>query len=507
MRNDIENICNDCKKVHEKRNIDLLPTWLQCKKCGRLYCVDCAKSSIRRISIEKLLMTIIVILLLYIGVFILEDLTEPFTSATLWGVLMTILPVGFQMLLLKYHESTLFKEKQVLKKCRECGTPLNTMYHDSILNSWLFTIYAFNILVYLFEFFFKLYNLYDKAVPQVIGLSNFGVILWIIFLIVIIIASLITALRLYRYILSSFQSSYRIWILIILIYILNLYFVAFWIEFNYIIYSGLSPNVEILYVLNIIYTMFFAAIPKIFWFVPAFLISAILYTIERKYLLNYKTNNWLKLAGGFILIVVPLILWGIFYPYFNVAWESIISWTIANVIFNLLTTLGIFTIIERMKKTENKSHKIKDVIWGIVSIIILTLYLLLPIINKMMTGIYGVIFTCITSFFVFIILLFELFKSWFNENSIWRSKIFKNIPDATYLVLVGILCYCIAMNASYFLYLSPLHSFFIVEVPGVFVFTSSTAFFVGLIGSLGIIIAPILKLIIRIYFMYKYKVK
>ena len=73
MDNNLENACNNCGKVHEKKNIDLLPTWLQCKKCGRLYCVDCAHTSIQRISIEKLLMAIIVILFSF---FIMEEIIK-----------------------------------------------------------------------------------------------------------------------------------------------------------------------------------------------------------------------------------------------------------------------------------------------------------------------------------------------------------------------------------------------------------------------------------------------
>ncbi|MHA1311956.1 MAG: hypothetical protein ACTSQO_13660 [Candidatus Helarchaeota archaeon] len=497
MDNNLENACNNCGKVHEKKNIDLLPTWLQCKKCGRLYCVDCAHTSIQRISIEKLLMAIIVILFLYIGVFILEDLRVPLTTATIWGVLMTLLPVGAQMLLLKYHEKNTFKENKVLKKCLHCSAPLHTLYHDSILNSWLFTIYAFNILVFLFEFFFKLYNFYDKMVPEVIFMSSVGVILWIIFLIIILLGSIVLSLRLYRYILSSFQTSYRIWVIIIIIYTISLYFSLFCIELNYILLSFGFLNIEITNIFNIIFTMTFAGIPKLFWFVPAFLMSAFLYCYTKRYLMNHKSSNWLKLVVGFFIITIPLIIWGIFYPYFYNLWENLISWSISNFIFNFLFGLSIFSIVKRIKQNEKKVN-LKVVFSSLAVISVLILYLLFPIISKIILISYFNIYVFIITLIVVIFVLFELFNSWFNENKIWRAKIMKNLPDPTYLIIVGTFSYCIALNSFYLIFLSPMHPFYFVDISGAFVFDPGFFSFISIIGLFGIIAASVFKLLIKL---------
>ncbi|MHA1270044.1 MAG: hypothetical protein ACTSPY_09690 [Candidatus Helarchaeota archaeon] len=500
MSNELKDVCKNCGKLHEKRNIDLLPTWLQCKKCGAIYCVKCAKSSIRKILIEKLMMTIIVVLFLYIGIFILEDLKTPFNTATFWGLFMTLLPVAFQLLLLKYHERNTFKENQVLKNCLECSNPLNTLYHDSILNSWLFTIYAFNILVFLFEFFFKLYNL--EFTNLLLFSSNFFAILFVILLIVIIIISLIIAIFLYKFILSNFQSSYRIWILVIIFYIIGLSISMFLIQISYYIsYFGIIHS-DLIKSFNLIFTSLFAAIPKLFWFVPGFLMSAIIYAISKKSLMNYKLNSWIKLGLGFAIVIVPLTLWGIFNPFFYVFWDSLVSWGISNFIFNLIFGLGIFTIIEKMLK-KNKS-KLPALISAIGLCSLLILYLLNPtffnLFNEFTLTLYSLIITCL----LITIVLYELFTSWFDEKKYWRSKIGRNLPDATYLVIVGALCYCIALNILYLLSFSPLHILYYADVPVgtptsinyIEILYPNTSI-INFIGVFGIISAPILKLFVK----------
>ena len=503
MDNKTKNICDKCGKPHEKRNIDLLPTWLQCRSCGRLYCVKCANSSILRISIEKLMMIIIVVLFLYIGVFILEDSTTPFTGIVSFGIILVLLPVASQMLLLKYHERNVFKDNNVLRKCLGCSASLNSLYHDSILNNWLFTIYAFNLLVFLFEFFFKLYNLYSTSVYEVVFLSNFGVILWIILLIGIILSSVIIVLKLYKHILSSFQSSYRIWIVVILIFSFSIIISMICIQFTYILsYSGFL-NHEIMDILNIIFTISFAAIPKLFWLIPPFLISAIIYSFSQKFLMSHKSNNWLKLGIGFIIIILPISIWGIFYPFFYNAWENIIIWGIANFIFNLIFTLSLFTILEKASSGK-KTINLKSISITILSIIILIFYILRPWIIGFLAEPYISIYTFVITTIVICLTLYEIFISWFDENNTWRSKVGKKITDAAYLVIVGFLCYCIAMNMLYLLSISPLHISNYIDVwITVIVSVNYTEILfpnimlISYIGIFGIFIASILKILIK----------
>ena len=172
------------------------------------------------------------------------------------------------------------------------------------------------------------------------------------------IISLIIAVKLYKYILSSFQSSYRIWIVIILFYIIGLVLSMFFIQLMYIFSSFGIEYTDIIKSINIIFTVFFAGIPKLFWFIPALTLSAIIYSIFQKFLMSAKTNNWLKLGVGFIIIVIPLTLWGILYPFFYISWETLISWAIANFIFNLLFTFSLFTLVEKIG-SGNKKLNIK----------------------------------------------------------------------------------------------------------------------------------------------------
>lgn len=106
-----------------------------------------------------------------------------------------------------------------------------------------------------------------------------------------------------------------------------------------------------------------------------------------------------------------------------------------------------------------------------------------------------------------LIALFELFNSWFSEKKVWRSKMGKKLPDATYLVIVGVFCYCIAMNMLYLLSLSPLHIFNYVDVP-IYISTSTNYFAIlypnipllSIISLYGVIIACVLKFVIKQYY-------
>lgn len=505
MDNESKNNCTICGKIHEKRNIDMLPTWLQCENCGSLYCVQCSKSSVLRISIEKLLMIIIVILFLYFGAFVFQDLQISLTTRLTWGLSMTLLPVAFQLLLLRYHERNTFKEKNVLKTCKNCSSPLTTLYYDGILNNWLMSIYAFNVLVFLFEFFFKLYNIAN--IPGILTFSTtFTAILFIVIMIMVLVGSIVIAVLLYKYILPSFQSSYRIWIVVILFYIIGLVIPLIITQsYYYISYFGAISS-DILKTFNIIFTSIFAAIPKLFWFVPSFLISAIIYTITKKYLMDHKLSSWLKLGIGFVIIIVPLMIWGLSYPLFYEIWDTLLIWCISNFIFSLLLTLGIFSIIEKIRKKENKLG-IKTILSVIGLSIGLILFLLIPIFTPYMGQQNTTLFIFIISIFMIFMALFELFNSWFSEKGIWRSKIFKKLPDATYLVIVGIFCYCVAMNMLYLLSLSPSHIIYYLDVPtGT---PTSTNYFeilypniplISMIGLFGVISAYMLKFAIKLYY-------
>ena len=179
-----------------------------------------------------------------------------------------------------------------------------------------------------------------------------------------------------------------------------------------------------------------------------------LYYYTKKYLMNHKSSNWLKLVVGFFIITIPLIIWGIFYPYFYSLWENLISWSISNFIFNFLFGLSIFSIIKRIKQNEKKVN-LKVVFSSLAVISVLILYLLFPIISKIILISYFNIYVFIITLIVIIFVLFELFNSWLNENKIWRAKIMKNLPDPTYLIIVGTFSYCIALNSFYLIFLSP----------------------------------------------------
>ncbi|MBD3228831.1 MAG: hypothetical protein GF329_11650 [Candidatus Lokiarchaeota archaeon] len=500
-----KNKCVICGKVHEKRNIDLLPTWLQCNKCGRLYCVQCSGSSIRRNSIEKLLMTIIVVLFLYFGAFLFQDLEIAFTTRMTWGMLMSLLPVGFQMLLIKYHERNTLNQEGVLKECKNCSSKLNTLYYDSILNNWLFTIYAFNILVFLFEFFFKLYNLSNTHL--LVFSTSFGASMFIVFLITILAVAITITVLYYKYILSGFQSSYRIWIVVIMVYIFSIIIPMILIQFSYYLLSFGLMHSDFIRAFNIIFTSTFAPIPKLFWFIPPFIISAFIYTVSKKPLMNHKVNSWLEIGLGFIIIIIPLAIWGLTYSFIHIYWDQIISWSIANFIYNLLLVLGIFSL---MKKVRSKKERIdiKTILISIGLAFGLILYLLRPIIvNYMDTATTSLYITIITIFTTFLV-LYELYDSWFDRKNVWRSKVAKKLPDATYLVIVGVLCYCIAMNMLYLLSLSPLHISLYIDTPlGTATSTNYLNILypniqiVSIIGIFGIITACFLKVLITRFAM------
>jgi len=502
-----ENTCYICGKKHERRNIDLLPTWLQCRNCGKLYCVQCSKSSILNLSIEKLLMIVIVVVSMSFGVILLESLREPFTQTTLWGVLMTIIPVLFQLLIIKYHDKKTFRFGQVLKKCSNCDNPLSTLYYDSILNNWLFTIYALNILIFLFMFFFKLYHFEINFILRFNSMLTAS--LFIIFIIGIFIGSLILSIKFFKNILKGFQSSYRIWIVVIFFYIICLYSSGFII---YLLYMFPFTNyifVDIVKIFNIIFTATFSAIPQLFWFVPPFLLSAFIYMFSINKLMDHKLNLWIKLLIGFIIIALPIIIWGIFNPFFIYYWENLISWSIASFIFNFILGLSIINIFNIYIKSENES-KIKNKIFVALILLSLICFLIIYSINLLKFNFYNSYFTNFLLLITFLasifLIYYELKTAWFNINAEWRSKIFKKFPDATYLIIVGIICYCIALNSLNLLSLSPFHPYNYIDIPSNY--ESSTNYFeilypnlqaINLIGLIGLLFSIILGIFLKIY--------
>jgi hypothetical protein len=208
---------------------------------------------------------------------------------------------------------------------------------------------------------------------------------------------------------------------VILFYIIGLAIPLVITQFNYYISYFVTISSDILKTFNIIFTSIFAAIPKLFWFVPSFLMSAVIYTLTKKYLMNHKVISWLKLGIGFVIIIVPLMIWGLLYPLFYEIWDNLLIWGISNFIFNLLVTLGIFSLVKKIRRTENKLG-IKTILSAIGLGTGLILFLLRPILAPYMGQQSTTLFILIISIFMIILALYELFNSWLDE---------KNIPTIT----------------------------------------------------------------------------